>query len=94
MPVKKRLTQEEQQQYLDYLEQLPRYDLTPEEAAPALGCDAYGLTVAAQTGGYGLGSLKYYFTGNRLKIGKMSVLAFCGRFPPQKWNEPKTGNTT
>lgn len=79
MAATKRLTMEELNEYLDMLEKLPRFDLSPAEAAPALGCDAYALNVAAKSGN--LGTIGHYFCGNRLRLSKLDVLAFCGRRP-------------
>lgn len=74
--------------YLDWLEALPRFDISPEEAAPVLGCTPQALRTGEAKNSR-LGTLQYYPAGGCLRIGKMSVLAFCGRYPAQKWNEPK-----
>ena len=79
MAAKKRLTAEELAQHLDKLEAIAQFDLSPEEAAPVLGCDAYALNIAAKSGN--LGSIGHYFSGNRLRLSKLDVLAFCGRHP-------------
>lgn len=79
MAATKRLSMEELTAYLDELEKLPRFDLTPAEAAPALGCDAYALNLAAKSGN--LGTIGHYFAGNRLHLSRLDVLAFCGRRP-------------
>lgn len=84
MAAAKRLSMEELNEYLDKLEKLSKFDLTPSEAAPALGCDAYALNVAAKSGN--LGSIGHFFAGNNLRLSKMDVLAFCGRRPMQTCN--------
>ena len=45
-------------------------------AAQLLGCDQYGLVLAARNGH--LEHLPHFFSGNRLKISKAALLAFCG----------------
>ena len=91
MAAAKRLSMEELKEYLDKLEKLPRFDLTPAEAAPALGCDQYALNVAAKSGN--LGSIGYYFAGNRLHLSRLDVLAFCGRRPMEVCNVPFKGQS-
>ena len=46
------------------------------EAARLLGCDQWGLVLAAKNGH--LDYLPHFFSGNRLKISKSALLAFCG----------------
>lgn len=86
MAAAKRLSKEELKAHLDGLEELERFDITPEEAAPALGCDAYSLNIAAKSGR--LGSIHHFFAGNRLRLSKVDVLAFCGRKPLETWSVP------
>ena len=84
MAAAKRLSKEELSTYLDELEGMARFDITPQEAAPALGCDAYALNVAAKSGK--LGSIGHFFAGNRLRLSRLDVLAFCGRHPAEVCN--------
>ena len=46
------------------------------EAARILGCDQWGLVLAAKNGH--LDYLPHFFSGNRLKISKAALLEFCG----------------
>lgn len=46
------------------------------KAAQILGCDQWGLVLAAKNGH--LNYLPHFFSGNRLKISKAALLAFCG----------------
>lgn len=55
---------------------LPGTTVGSKEAAAVLGCDRYALNIAAKQGT--LHSLQYFFSGNRLKISKASLLKFCG----------------
>ena len=75
-----RLTPEQIEKHLDKLEALPRYDISPTEAAPVLGCTPYSLNVRAKSG-HMFGSIGFYFSGDRLRLSKMDVLRFCGRTP-------------
>lgn len=77
MAAKKRLSGEELEAYLDKIEALPRFDLSPAEAAPLLGVDSYSLNLAADTGR--LGSIEHVYAGRNLRLSKASVLKFCGR---------------
>ena len=86
MAAAKRLDADELRNYLDELEKLPRFDISPTEAAPALGCDAYALNVAAKSGN--LGSIGHFFAGNRLRLSRLDVLAFCGRHPMEVCSVP------
>jgi len=45
------------------------------EAARILGCDQWGLVLAAKNGNL---PIPHFFSGNRLKISKAGLLAFCG----------------
>jgi hypothetical protein len=76
LSAKKRLSAEELSQRAAEIAALPRFDLSPAEAAPLLGCDAYSLNVAAEQGQ--LGSLDHYFAGRNLRISKAAVLRFIG----------------
>lgn len=55
----------------------PRADISPKEAAEALGYKSgYGFNVAAkQNGDIGF---RYFWRGNHLRISKADVLAFLG----------------
>lgn len=74
----KQLTAEEMERHLDMLEALPRFDISPTEAAPVLGCEPYSLNLGAKSGNV-FGSIGFYFAGNRLRLSKADVLRFCGR---------------
>lgn len=84
MAAAKRLNKQELEAYLDSLQEMTRFDITPQEAAPALGCDAYALNIAAKSGN--LGTIGHFFAGNRLRLSRLDVLAFCGRRPAQICN--------
>ena len=84
MAAANRLNKEELEAYLDEMESWTRFDITPAEAAPALGCDAYALNVAAKSGN--LGTIGHFFAGNRLRLSRLDVLAFCGRRPMEVCN--------
>lgn len=45
------------------------------EAARILGCDQWGLVLAAKNGTL---PIPHFFSGNRLKISKAALLEFCG----------------
>lgn len=49
--------------------------LTPKEASTVLGCGPYALNILAKEGRL---PFKYFFSGNRLKIVKASLLEFLG----------------
>lgn len=61
---------------LDEFAALPGNSVGTKEAAEILGCDRYALNVAAKQGMLGL---PHFFSGNRLKISKAAILAYCGR---------------
>lgn len=73
---KTRLSAEELVAYAEYIANLPRFDITPAEAAPLLGCNQYSLNVSAKQGH--LGSIEHFFAGNNLRLSKASVLKFIG----------------
>lgn len=63
----------------ELMAELARRDSTTvgsTEAARLLGCDQWGLVLAAKNGH--LDYLPHFFSGNRLKISKAALLAFCG----------------
>lgn len=76
MSTKKRMTREELEAYRKQIENLPRYDLSPAEAAPLLGVDSYSLNISAKAGTL---AIKHFFAGRNLRLSKDSVLNFCGR---------------
>ena len=49
--------------------------VTPAEAGPVLECDPYSLNVAAKKN-ESLGTLKYLWSGNALKISVQSIILF------------------
>lgn len=79
MAVKKRLSKEELEAKLDELEALPRFDLSPAEAASVIGGDPESICGSIKSGN--CGTLKCFFSGRNLRISKASVLEFCGRAP-------------
>lgn len=54
---------------------LPGMWVGTKEVSDLLNTDRYGLNLAAKAGKLGF---EYFFSGNRLKISKASVLKFCG----------------
>ena len=60
---------------LQELAQTPGVTVGTKEASEILGVSRYGLTLAAREGRLGL---RYVFSGNRLKISKADLLAYCG----------------
>lgn len=81
MSAKKRLLPDDLHAYAAEIAALPRFDLSPEEAAPLLGCKAYSLNVAAKE--CGLGSIEHYYAGKNLRLSKASVLRFIGWRPEE-----------
>lgn len=81
MSAKNRLPQDDLHAYAAEIAALPRFDLSPEEAAPLLGCKAYSLNVAAKEGG--LGSIEHYYAGKNLRLSKAAVLRFIGWKPEE-----------
>lgn len=75
MAAKKRMTAEELQAYAEEIRRLPRFDLSPAEAAPLLGCDGYSLNISAKAG---MLEVKHFFAGRNLRLSKADVLRFCG----------------
>lgn len=57
---------------------LPGNSVGTKEAAAILGVSRWGLTLAAKQGQLGL---PFVFSGNRLKISKAALLAYCGYHP-------------
>ena len=57
---------------------IPGKSVGTKEAAAILGVSRWGLTLAAKQGQLGL---PYAFSGNRLKISKAALLAYCGYHP-------------
>lgn len=84
MAIKKRLSMEELEAQLDYLEALPRFDLSPAEAASVIGGDPESIRSSIESGN--CGTLRCYFSGRNLRISKASVLEFCGRVPNYRLN--------
>lgn len=75
MAAKKRMTAEELKTYVEEIRALPRFDLSPAEAAPLLGVDSYSLNISAKAGTL---EIKHFFAGRNLRISKADVLRFCG----------------
>jgi hypothetical protein len=76
MSAKARLTAQELVAYAHQIAALPRFDISPAEAAPLLGSDGYSLNIAAKNGR--LGSIEHFFAGVNLRLSKASVLKFIG----------------
>lgn len=60
---------------------LPGMWVGTKEVSDLLKTDRYGLNIAAKAGNLGF---EFFFSGNRLKISKASVLKFCGWKPEEK----------
>lgn len=65
---------------VEELAALPGVTVGSKEASAVLGCDRYALNIAAKNGELGL---QCFFSGNRLKISKASLLEFCGYYSGQ-----------
>lgn len=66
---------------------IPKMFVGTKEVAELLGTSRWGLSLAAKDGKL---SFDYFFSGNRLKISKASVLKFCGyEMPLNGANAPK-----
>lgn len=63
---------------------LPGMWVGTKEVSDLLKTDRYGLNLAAKAGNLGF---EYFFSGNRLKISKASVLKFCEYQGSQATNE-------
>lgn len=75
MAAKKRMSISELQEYRAMIEALPRFDLSPTEAAPLLGVDGWSLNISAKAGRL---PIKHFFAGRNLRLSKADVLSFCG----------------
>ena len=67
---------------IEELEAWPKATVGTKEASEILGCSRWGLSLAAKAGR--LGTLQYTFSGNRLHIGKESLIAFVKNQNPDK----------
>lgn len=67
---------------LEELEAWPKTTVGTKEASEILGCSRWGLTLAAKQNQ--MGSLKFFFSGNRLHIGRDSLIEFVKAGPHER----------
>lgn len=67
---------------LEELEAWPKATVGTKEASELLGCSRWGLTLAAKQGQ--MGTLEYFFSGNRLHISKNSLIEFVKTGPHER----------